>query len=309
MRLGTRASALARWQAEWVASELARFGVRSELVFIATQGDRATEPLGAIGGQGVFTKEIQRALLAGTVDLAVHSLKDLPTEPVPGLTLAAVPSRESNRDVLVVREPGSLATLPAGARIGTGSLRRRAQLLYARPDLEILEIRGNVDTRLRKLDAGQYDALVLAEAGLRRLGWAERITEVLPLTLMLPAVGQGALGIETRTDAALTRRCLGWLDDAATRSAVLAERAVLAQLRAGCHAPVGAWGRLAEGVLQLDAVVLSSDGTARLAAAGTGPADQPERLGEQIAQQLLEAGAERLILATRPIAAAGDARD
>jgi hydroxymethylbilane synthase len=299
LRLGTRASALARWQADWVAAELGKLGVPVEMIHISTQGDVSSRPLGAIGGQGLFTKELQRALLDGSIDLAVHSLKDLPTERVPGLQLAAVPERESTRDVLVSNVADTLDALPPGARIGTGSIRRRAQLLHARPDLQVSEIRGNVDTRLRKLDEGQYEAIVLAEAGLRRLGWGERITQVLPIELMLSAVGQGALGIEARSDDGPTLQALAPLDHPVTHLAVLAERALLAALRAGCLAPVGAWARLAGGQLQLDAVVLSHDGRARLSAAASGPPEQAESLGQQAAADLLARGAAELIGASR----------
>ena len=190
LRLGTRNSPLARWQAEWVAARLTALGVAVELVPITTQGDVKSGPLGQIGGMGLFTKELQRALLDNQIDLAVHSLKDLPTEPVVGLALAAVPERESTADVLLTTKYGSLESLPKGAKVGTGSLRRKSQLLHARPDLAIEDIRGNVETRVRKLDDGEYDAIVLAEAGLKRLGLAHRITQVLPQSLMLPAVGQ-----------------------------------------------------------------------------------------------------------------------
>jgi len=192
LRLGTRASALARWQADWVAGELRDSGNDVELVPIATSGDVERGSIAQIGSQGVFTKEIQRALLDARIDLAVHSLKDLPTEPVPGLHLAAVPPRAPIGDVLVCGKPSALDGLARGAVVGTGSLRRRAQLLYARPDLKIKDLRGNVDTRLAKLDTGQYDAVVLAEAGLRRLGLEQRITHVLPPSIMLPAVGRAA---------------------------------------------------------------------------------------------------------------------
>ena len=231
LRLGTRASPLARWQAGWVADQLAARGVAVELVPITTQGDVHSAPLGQIGGQGLFTKELQRALVAREIDLAVHSLKDLPTAAVPGLVLAAVPPRESTADCLICRQAESFDALPRGARVGTGSLRRKAQLLHHRPDLVIEEIRGNVDTRLRKLEQGQYDAIVLAEAGLRRLGMAERITQVLPRGIMLPAVGQGALGLETREDDPATQGAVRPLEDRAARAAVLAERALLAALR------------------------------------------------------------------------------
>ncbi|MEX2174036.1 MAG: hydroxymethylbilane synthase, partial [Pirellulaceae bacterium] len=255
LRLGTRASPLARWQAEWVAAQLAQRGVTVELVPIATQGDVKTEPLGQIGGFGLFTKELQRALLAGQIDLAVHSLKDLPTTPVAGLALAAVPLRESPLDVLVSSVADRIETLPLGARVGTGSLRRRAQLLHLRPDLRLEEIRGNVETRLRKLDEGQYDAIILAEAGLSRLGLVGRIAHVISWNMMYPAVGQGALGIETRADDTATRDLLSPLDHTASHQAVLAERSLLFSLLAGCLAPVGAFTRLDPSGLVLEGVV------------------------------------------------------
>ncbi|MES1213328.1 MAG: hydroxymethylbilane synthase, partial [Singulisphaera sp.] len=201
MKIGTRASVLARWQADWVAARLRELGHDVETVLVSTRGDRdQSRPIGAMGGDGLFTKELQRSLLAGEVDMAVHSLKDLPTEPVAGLTIGAVPARGPIGDVLVSRGAPSFAALPQGALLGTGSQRRRAQLLHVRPDLVMKDVRGNVETRLRKLVSGEYDALVLAEAGLTRLGLAQEITERLPQTLILPAVGQGALGIECRAD-------------------------------------------------------------------------------------------------------------
>jgi len=289
---------LARWQADWVAGELARLGVAVEMVHVSTQGDVSSRPLGAIGGQGLFTKELQRALLDGAIDLAVHSLKDLPTEQVPGLRLAAVPARETVRDALICRAADGFESLPRGARIGAGSIRRRAQLWHARPDLEILEIRGNVDTRLRKLDEGQYDAIVLAEAGLKRLGLEQRITQLLPAELMLSAVGQGALGIEAREGDAGTLETLARLDDPATHAAVRAERKLLSDLRAGCLAPVGAWARVADGRLQLDAVVLSPDGRQRISVTREGVCEQAEALGAAAAAELLAQGAEQLITAS-----------
>lgn len=314
LRLGTRGSKLAKWQAEWVAGELHRRGHIVELVEIATRGDmEQVVAVEEIGTRGVFTKEIQRALLADSVDLAVHSLKDLPTEPVDGLVLAAVPMRESPADVLVVRseergarskEPGAekkdliLELLP-GARVGTGSLRRQAQLRHLRSDLMLLDVRGNVDTRLRKLDEGQYDAIVLAEAGLLRLGLADRISQVLELDVMLPAVGQGALGIECRADDAETRSILAALEDRETRAAVTAERALLEHLRGGCMAPIGALGSMQAGELHLSAVVLSSDGTQRLAAQQVGLPDAAASLGMKVAEALLAQGAAKLIASSR----------
>jgi hydroxymethylbilane synthase len=280
-----------------VAGELRRRGVEVDLVLISTQGDVKTGPLGQIGGQGLFTKEIQRALIDGQIDLAVHSLKDLPTAEVAGLSLAAVPARESIFDVLVGAK--SIAELGQQARIGTGSLRRRAQLLHQRPDLVMLEIRGNVDTRLRKLDEGEYDALVLAQAGLHRLGLDARIGGVIPLSAMLPAVGQGALGIEARSDDQATRQLLAPLSHAATQQAVVAERSLLAALRGGCLAPVGAWGRVENGLLYLDGVVLSGDGRERITASSSSHPSGAADLGEQVAQRLIAQGAEKLIAAAR----------
>lgn len=298
VRLGTRSSPLARWQAEWVAARLTSLGVAVEMIHITTQGDVKTGPLGQIGGQGLFTKEIQRALLDEQIDLAVHSLKDLPTADVPGLAIAAVPPRESIHDVLV-GPFRALDELPSGARIGTGSLRRRAQLLHQRPDLQLLEIRGNVDTRLRKLDTGEYDTIVLAQAGLSRLGLAERIAYVIPPTMMLPAVGQGALGLETRAADQATRQLLQPLNDSATYEAVTAERTLLQALRAGCLAPVGAWARRVGSELKLEAVVLDPDGSERLFVEQSGPSSQAAELGQQVAEQLLERGAAALITAAR----------
>jgi hydroxymethylbilane synthase len=260
-----------------------------------------TGPLGQIGGQGLFTKEIQRALLAGEVDLAVHSLKDLPTTDVEGLALAAVPEREGVCDVIVSSRAKSLLDLPVGCRVGTGSLRRRAQLLHHRPDLTLLEIRGNLDTRLRKLDEGQYDAIILAEAGLRRLGMSDRIAAVLQPEVMLPAVGQGALGIETRQDDAELRATLLPLNHAVTQAAVIAERALLATLRAGCLAPVGAWGRMQGETLVLDAVVVSPDGKTRLAVHEAGPIAAASMLGRRAGDALLAQGATAVIAAARAV--------
>jgi hydroxymethylbilane synthase len=291
---------LARWQAEWVAARLEELGVPVELTPISTAGDRQQQgPIGAIGTQGVFTKEIQRALLDGRVDLAVHSLKDLPTDDVAGLVLAAVPERASVGDVLVSRRFASWEELPPGATLGTGSLRRRAQLLHARPDLVMQDIRGNVDTRLRKLDERQYDALVLAEAGLNRLGLAEWITQVLPRPQFLPAVGQGALGLETRLDDRRTREAVGRLDHPATHAAVLAERAMLAALQGGCLAPIAGWARIEGGRLLLSGRVLDRQGTRKLdASLAAAPAEALE-LGSRVAQALIEQGAAELVQAAR----------
>lgn len=305
LRLGTRASPLARWQAEWVSARLKELGVDVEMVHIATQGDVKTGPLGQIGGQGLFTKEIQRSLLDGQIDLAVHSLKDLPTEPVDGLVLAVVPERESTADAFVCANVSALRDLPQGARVGTGSLRRKTQILHFRPDLRVLEIRGNVDTRLRKLDEGDYDAIILAEAGLTRLGLTSRIASLIPQEQMLPAVGQGALGIETRADDVSTRKLLEPLNHLPTHQAVIAERSLLATLRGGCMAPIGAYGRMEVGQLKLDGVVLSGDGAQRITATAAAPATAAVDLGRLVAESLLAQGAAELIATIRAGEAAG----
>lgn len=298
--IGTRGSPLARWQAEWVAAQLRALRVEVSLVPVSTQGDRQQGgPVESIGGQGVFTKELQRALLDDQIDLAVHSLKDLPTDAVPGLELAVVPERAPCGDALVSIRAGSLSDLPPGAAIGTGSSRRRSQLWHARPDLRMADVRGNVDTRLRKLDEGQYDALVLAEAGLLRLGLEQRITQVLPKELMVPAVGQGALGIEIRSADEEVRQALAPLDHRPTRQAVVAERSMLATLRGGCLAPIGAWGRAQSGQLYLSGVVLSGDGSRRIAADGKSDLDEAAALGCRVADDLLRQGAAELIAAAR----------
>ncbi len=300
LRIGTRGSALARWQAEWVAARLRDAGVEVSLAPISTQGDRQqTGPVETIGGQGVFTKELQRALLDDQIDLAVHSLKDLPTDAVPGLALAAVPERAPCGDVLICRLASSLDELPPGAVVGTGSSRRRSQLWHARHDLQMADVRGNVDTRLRKLDEGQYDALVLAEAGLLRLGIARSKMQVLPKEVMLPAVGQGALGIEIRRADNEVRKVLAPLDDRPTHQAVIAERAMLAALRGGCLAPVGAWGRIEAERLRLSGVVLSGDGSRRVAAESSVSPESAIALGETVASDLLKQGAAELIAAAR----------
>ena len=299
IRIGTRASALARWQAEWVAARLEELGVDVVLVPIATRGDRQQGPIGSLGSRGVFTREIQRGLLDDRIDLAVHSLKDLPTEAVEGLCLAAVPERAAAADALVCRQYGCLADLPRGAVVGTGSLRRRAQLLHARRDLRTKDVRGNVDTRLRKLDQGEYDALVLAEAGLRRLGLARHITQVLPTSVMLPAVGQGALGLETRSGDRAARETLQKLNHGPTHAAVLAERSMLAALRGGCLAPIAAWGRVEAARLTLTGRVISSDGGEMLEATLADDPAEAVQLGARVAEDLIAQGAAELIQAAR----------
>jgi len=297
LRIGTRGSRLALWQANWVAQRLEAIGIKAEVVTIATRGDRQSHgPIASLGGEGIFTKELQKAVLDGRIDLAVHSLKDLPTEETKGLALAAVPLRDSPYDVLVARAGSRLADLPKRARLGTGSLRRRCQLLHFRADFQIADIRGNVETRLAKLDEGQYDAIVLAEAGVSRLGLCQRISETLPPTIMLPAVGQGALAVETRAADRSTRAIVAKIDEDAAHQSALAERTLLATLRGGCLAPIAAWARIEDdGRLHLSAYVLKSDGSQRLAADLRGNAADAIAIGRQAAEELLAAGAARLI--------------
>lgn len=301
LRVATRSSPLALWQAEHVA-ELLRQADRSrtvELVHVTTGGDRdQLQPLASFGGEGAFTREVQRAVLDRRADIAVHSLKDLPTQTAPGLVLAGVPQRAPRFDILVLPRGTSIASLSSiscGARIGTGSLRRRAQLLHARRDLVMLDIRGNVDTRLRKLDAGEYDAIVLAEAGLRRLKLDNRIGLVLQPPLMYPAVGQAAIGIECRGDDQPTISLLSTVSDQEALAETTAERACLRQLRAGCHAPVGVWSRMSGAELHVDGVVLSRDGTQRIAASVRAAMQSAEMLGVELAERLLAEGAAQLI--------------
>ena len=269
-------------------------GVEVEIVLITTSGDRHQGTIQDIG-QGVFTREIQRALVSGRIDLAVHSLKDLPTDTPAELTLAAVPWRGPCGDVLVSPKWKTLEQLPAGAVVGTSSMRRKAQVLHARGDLQIKDIRGNIDTRLRKLHQGEYGALVLAEAGLTRLGLGGEITQSLPFSIMLPAVGQGALGLETRREDGATRGALAALDHEPTHHAILAERAMLSALRGGCLAPIGAWGRVEAGRLRLSGRVLSPDGRSKIEAAAEADLVASAELGRRVAEELLRQGAVELI--------------
>jgi len=307
VRIGSRGSALAMWQSRHIQERLrAECDVESEIIPIRTAGDRNTEgPVSAMGGQGVFIKEIEDALLAGEIDLAVHSMKDVPSAVAQGLTLAAIVRRADARDCMVARDGvfsrdgGALAGLPADARLGTSSPRRQAQLLGIRARLdarwEIRELRGNVDTRLRKLDEGQFDAIVLACAGLQRLGLTARITEILSTDVMLPAAGQGALCVETRTEIFELVRLLAALDDAETRACITAERALLVRLEGGCQVPLGALARVEASALKLEAVVLSPDGEDSIRKSASSAFDNPEELGEQLAEELLEAGAGRIL--------------
>jgi hydroxymethylbilane synthase len=290
--IASRGSQLALWQARWVQAELASLGHESRIEIIKTTGDKITDvPLAKVGTKGLFTKEIEEALLDGRADLAVHSLKDLPTELPTGLVLAAVPPREDPRDAVVGKR---LADLPKGAHVGTSSLRRSAQLRKLRPDLVVESVRGNLDTRLRKLDEGQYDAILLAAAGLKRLGWADRIAEILPPELMCSAVGQGALAIETRASGAGFHACRA-LDHAATHAAVTAERGVLATLGGGCQVPIGAYARIENGRLYLTGVVASPDGSEIIRAQSEGAIDEAEDIGKALGRDLLNDGARRIL--------------
>jgi hydroxymethylbilane synthase len=272
---------------------LRALGQEVELVRITTTGDTSTTPLMQTGGGGLFTKEIQRALLDGRCDIAVHSLKDLPTDPVPELALAAVPKREDPADCLIARESWTLATLPRSSVIGTGSPRRRAQVLRLRPDLVVADIRGNVDTRLKKLESGQFHAILLAAAGLRRLGLAESITETLELDAMIPAVGQAALGLETRSDDEETMRILQGLEDPPTHAAVLCEREILRQLRAGCLAPVAAHARWQGRQLSVQVRVFSRDYSQMLSAEGSIRGNDGQYEAETDPKQLAQKLADR----------------
>jgi hydroxymethylbilane synthase len=288
---------LALWQANYVGGELARLhGMEWEVVIIKTSGDRFQQSGSPLAGQkGLFTKELEEALLDKRTDLAVHSMKDVPTEVPPGLAFPAVTRREDVRDCLLSRSGATLAKLPSGARIGTSSLRRCAQLLRARPELAIVDVRGNVDTRIRKMERGDFDAIVLAKAGLDRLGYATNITEVLSCDVSLPAVGQGALGIESREDDDDVVAAIAALDNPETRVAVTAERALLAELQGGCQVPLGAWGRLENGFLVLDARVLSADGVESVSDRATGRPEDAVALGRELARKMLSAGAGRLL--------------
>lgn len=299
IRLGTRQSPLARWQADYVANLLHNRGVNVEMVPIVTSGDVSTQPLGSGGGVGLFTKEIQRALLDGRCDLAVHSLKDLPTEEVPGLSLTAVPEREEVGDGLIGREGMTWDELPNGARVGTGSARRVAQLRMLRPDLQLLDIRGNVDTRLKKLDAGEYDAIILALAGLKRLGLDGRVTHRFNMEEMLPAVGQAALGLETRSDDRATSQAVESLRHLPTHHAVLAERAMLRALRGGCLAPVAALATHTGDHLVIRARALAMDGSSRVETTIQGRFDRPVEIGLRAAELLELGGAKAMIAAAR----------
>lgn len=299
LRIGTRGSLLAKWQAENVRKQLfALAGVDAEIIIIKTAGDKLqAAPLTEIGGKGIFIKELEEALLDEGIDLAVHSVKDIPTDTPSRLCFPAVCKRADVRDCLVSANGVTLANLRQGARIGTGSLRRQAQLLHVRPDLDFRDLRGNVDTRLRKVDSGEYEAILLAKAGLDRLGLSQRIAETLSTDVCMPAVGQGAIAVETRLKDAEIADVVGKLDDLETRTAIIAERALLAALQGGCQVPLGAWARMERGELVMEACVCSADGGRCIKERASGAAEYAAALGEALARQLMDAGALEILQA------------
>jgi hydroxymethylbilane synthase len=285
---------LAKWQAESIRKRLfAASGVEAEIVIIKTAGDKLQNvPLTTIGGKGIFIKELEEALLEESIDLAVHSVKDIPTDTPSRLSFPAVCRRDDVRDCLV---GATLANLRQGARVGTGSLRRQAQLLHLRPDLDIRDLRGNVDTRLRKVESGEYEAIMLSKAGLDRLGLSQRIAEVLSPDACMPAVGQGAIAVECRLKDTEAADVLAPLDDEESRTAIIAERALLAALQGGCQVPLGAWARIERGELVMEACVCSVDGVQYVKQRATAPPDQAAQLGEHMARLLTEAGAQSIL--------------
>ncbi len=294
LRIGTRGSMLAKWQAESVRKQLfAATGMEAEIVIIKTSGDKMQQaPLTQIGGKGIFIKELEEALLEESIDLAVHSVKDVPTDLPSRLIFPAVCRRDDVRDCLV---GSTLANLRQGARVGTSSLRRQAQLKHLRPDLDLRDLRGNVDTRLRKVESGEYEAVMVAKAGLDRLGLSQRISEVLSPEVCMPAVGQGAIAVECRLKDTEAADLLAPLDDAETHTAIIAERALLSALHGGCQVPMGAWARIERNELLLDACVCSVDASQYVKERATAPPDQAAQLGEHMARVLIEAGAQSIL--------------
>ena len=297
LRIGTRGSLLAKWQAEYVRKQIFQAaGVEAEIIIIKTSGDKLQQSsLSQIGGKGIFIKELEDALLEESIDIAVHSVKDIPTEMQPGLSFPAICRRDDVRDCLVSGNGATLANLRQGARIGTGSLRRQAQLRHFRPDLDVRDLRGNVDTRLRKVESGEYDAVLLAKAGLDRLGCAHRISEILSPDVCMPAVGQGAVGVECRAGDPEAAQVLEKLNHAETRTAIIAERALLSALQGGCQVPLGAWARIERAELVLDACACSVDGAHYVKQRATSPPDQARTLGEKMARLLIDAGAQSIL--------------
>ncbi len=298
IRIGTRGSALALWQAEWVKSELEKKypGTTVSLTKIKTTGDKILDvPLAKVGGKGLFVKEIEEAMLAGEIDIAVHSMKDVPTFFPDGLHLSCITKREDPRDALLSRNKVKFRDLPKGANVGTSSLRRQAQLMNVRPDFVIHQLRGNVDTRLRKLKEGQYDAIILAAAGVKRLGLAENVTEYIDPEISLPAIGQGALGIECRVDDRELNDLIAFFNHADTRISVTGERALLRRLEGGCQVPIACYGEMKSGKLHLTGLVGSVDGTRIIKDDIEGAPDKAEKLGVTLAEKLLARGADVIL--------------
>src|SRR5512143_3095252 len=298
IRIGTRASALALWQAEWVKAELEKKypGMTVTLTKIKTTGDKILDvPLAKVGGKGLFVKEIEEAMLANEIDIAVHSMKDVPTFFPDGLHLACITKREDPRDALLSRNKVMFKDLPKGANVGTSSLRRQAQLMNVRPDFVIHQLRGNVDTRLRKLKEGQFDAIILAAAGVKRLGLAENVTEYIDPGISLPAIGQGALGIECRVDDRELNDMISFFNHPDTRVCVTGERALLRRLEGGCQVPIACYGEIKDGKLHLIGLVASVDGKRTVKEEITGERDKAERLGVTLAETLLSRGADVIL--------------
>ncbi len=299
--IGTRGSKLALWQSEYIKGLVEEItGLPVELKIIKTTGDKILDvPLAKVGGKGLFTKELEVELAAGTVDLCVHSMKDVPTELPEGLAICAMPARVDPRDALVSGAGYSLDTLPQGARVGTSSLRRVAQVRNLRPDVEIVDVRGNLDTRMRKAETGEVDVVILASAGITRMGWADRITGYISTEQMVSAVGQGAIGIEIREDDAFMQDVCAKISDADTMVCVTAERVVMRRLEGGCQVPIGAYARRDGDTLTMDAIVGSVDGETILRAQLTGSADDPVALGEEMVAKLRGMGADAILAEIR----------
>lgn len=310
LTIGTRGSKLALWQSNYIKALLEEItGLPVELKVIKTTGDKILDvPLAKVGGKGLFTKEIEVELLAATVDLAVHSMKDVPTELPEGCRIAATPKRVDSRDAIVSGAGYDLNSLPHGARLGTSSLRRRSQVLALRPDLTIVDVRGNLDTRMRKAEEGEVDAVILASAGITRMGWADRITHYISPDQMVPAVGQGAIGVEIREDDAFMAEVCEQLNDAETYACVIAERVVMRQLEGGCQVPIGAYARIEGGTLVMDAIVGSLDGETILRHRLEGDPDTPAMLGKHMVDALLAMGAREILGEIRGAADAAGGR-
>jgi len=306
LTIGTRGSKLALWQSEYIGARVAEIaGLPVEIKIIKTTGDKILDvPLAKVGGKGLFTKEIEVELEAGTVDLAVHSMKDVPTALPEGLVIAAMPKRVDPRDAIVSGAGYTLATLPEGGRVGTSSLRRVAQVRALRPDVEIVDVRGNLDTRMRKAETGEVDAVILAAAGITRMGWADRITHYIPNAQMVSAVGQGAIGVEIRESDEFMADVCRQLADADTMICVGAERVVMSTLEGGCQVPIGAYARLEDGLLVMDAVVGSVDGKRILRDHMEGVATDPEGLGRKMVARLLDLGAAEILAEIRDVSVA-----